>query len=703
MVPRRVTFLAKAEYFTGTGVKGWLTARLLPGVGQLPVDRSGGTASEAALRTGLRVLAEGELLGIYPEGTRSPDGRLYRGKTGVARMALEAGVPVIPVAMIDTEKIQPPGKKSPTLGIRVGIRIGKPLDFSRYEGMEGDRFVLRSITDEIMYELMELSGQEYVDIYAQVAKDRIKAEKAEAKAAGATPIEPPRPTTATGTLPPPDRVAHVRPGRPRIPARSDRLREDRGVGIETAVWRALAVFRALGLAYAVVVYARRYDEYLHPAWRLGRPRRHGGVDRRGRAASTAGRPAGAGRCSRSTWLIAMVAVDLPRLLDDPDRIDAGAQTLPVVWAAAPVLAFAISGGWPAGLGAAAAVCGGRPGAPRRAHGADREQHRAAGAGRRGGRLHRRPGAPGRGGADRALAVEAATRGARAAVPRHPRRRAAGAGAGRAARAGGRRRGGRDRPAGRRAGARAAGAGRLVSPQVVAGEVDLRALLSAYASASVTVSTPATPVVLAAARAREVAAAVGAALANVAAHAGDGRPRLGAARGRGPRAGGDACGTTGSASRRRGSRRPAAEGRLGVASSIGGRVRDLGGTMAVESAPGAGTEVELRVPMEGIAVTRVMVVDDHPMWRDAVARDLAEAGLRRGGDGGRRRRGGTPGARRPAARWSCSTCRSRRPSGVEVTARAGRRRPDGAGAGPVGVAASRRTCWRRSRPARPATW
>jgi 1-acyl-sn-glycerol-3-phosphate acyltransferase len=183
VVDRRITFLAKQDYFTGRGLKGWLTAKFFKGVGQLPVDRSGGSASDAALRTGLKVLRRGDCLGIYPEGTRSPDGRLYRGKTGVARMALEAEVPVLPVAMIDTEKIQPPGRKRPTLGIRVGIKIGPPLDFSRYEGMEGDRFVLRSITDEIMYELMELSGQEYVDIYAQVAKDRAKAEKAEAKAA----------------------------------------------------------------------------------------------------------------------------------------------------------------------------------------------------------------------------------------------------------------------------------------------------------------------------------------------------------------------------------------------------------------------------------------------------------------------------------------------------------------------------------------
>ena len=173
LVPRRITFLAKADYFTGKGVKGWLTAKFFRGAGQLPVDRSGGRASEAALRTGLRVLSKGEALGIYPEGTRSPDGRLYRGKTGVARMALEAHVSVIPVVMIDTEKIQPPGRVIPKIG-RVGVKIGKPLDFSRYEGMEGDRFVLRSITDEIMYELMELSGQEYVDVYATAAKERAK-------------------------------------------------------------------------------------------------------------------------------------------------------------------------------------------------------------------------------------------------------------------------------------------------------------------------------------------------------------------------------------------------------------------------------------------------------------------------------------------------------------------------------------------------
>jgi 1-acyl-sn-glycerol-3-phosphate acyltransferase len=189
-VPRRVTFLAKADYFTGKGLKGKLTKGFFAGVGQVPIDRSGGAASEAALRTAKRILADGNLLGLYPEGTRSPDGRLYRGKTGVARMALEAGVPVIPVAMINTDVVQPTGKKIPNLG-RVGMRIGKPLDFSRYQGMEGDRFVLRSITDEIMYELMLLSGQEYVDTYATKAKADI--EQARVAAHEALVSDAPRP------------------------------------------------------------------------------------------------------------------------------------------------------------------------------------------------------------------------------------------------------------------------------------------------------------------------------------------------------------------------------------------------------------------------------------------------------------------------------------------------------------------------------
>jgi 1-acyl-sn-glycerol-3-phosphate acyltransferase len=170
VVKRRVTFLAKAEYFTTPGLKGRLSRLFFSAIGQVPIDRDDADAARGALTAGARILARGELLGIYPEGTRSPDGRLYKGKTGVARMALEARVPVIPVAMIDTDKTMPTGRKLPHLRPRPGVRFGKPLDFSRYEGLAGDRFVERSMTDEIMYELMQLSGQEYVDVYAAKMK-----------------------------------------------------------------------------------------------------------------------------------------------------------------------------------------------------------------------------------------------------------------------------------------------------------------------------------------------------------------------------------------------------------------------------------------------------------------------------------------------------------------------------------------------------
>lgn len=202
VLDRKVTFIAKAEYFTTPGVKGRMTAAFFKGVGQLPVDRSGGRgAGEAAVRSGIEVLERGELFGIYPEGTRSPDGRLYRGKPGgLARVALAAGAPVIPVAMIDTEKIQPPGQVVPKL-MRPGIRIGKPLDFSRYEGMEHDRFVLRAVTDEVMYEIMKLSGQEYVDIYATAAKRQIAdaaKKKAEEEKAGARAAKAQKAAGSTG-------------------------------------------------------------------------------------------------------------------------------------------------------------------------------------------------------------------------------------------------------------------------------------------------------------------------------------------------------------------------------------------------------------------------------------------------------------------------------------------------------------------------
>ena len=177
---RRVTFVAKAEYFTGKGVKGWLQRSFFSGSGQVPIDRTSGSAAEGAMRSALKVLGAGDLFGIYPEGTRSHDGKLYRGRTGVARLALEAKVPVVPVAVVGTDKVAPPGKKFGSF-TRPVVRFGKPLDFSRYAGMESDRYILRSITDEIMYEIMRLSGQEYVDMYATRAKEEQKRLDREAK------------------------------------------------------------------------------------------------------------------------------------------------------------------------------------------------------------------------------------------------------------------------------------------------------------------------------------------------------------------------------------------------------------------------------------------------------------------------------------------------------------------------------------------
>ncbi len=171
-VKRPVTFLAKSDYFTGKGVKGALIRWFFKATGQLPIDRSGGKASEDSLNTGLGVLERGLLLGIYPEGTRSPDAKLYRGRTGIARMVLEAKVPVVPVAMIDTEKVQPIGSKYPKIR-RVGVVIGEPMDFTRFAGMEGERAVLRAVTDLIVYNIMQLSNQEYEDVYASTVKNRM--------------------------------------------------------------------------------------------------------------------------------------------------------------------------------------------------------------------------------------------------------------------------------------------------------------------------------------------------------------------------------------------------------------------------------------------------------------------------------------------------------------------------------------------------
>ena len=188
VVKRRVTFVAKAEYFTTPGIKGWFQKKFFSGAGQVPIDRSGANAAEGAMTSARKILDSGELFGIYPEGTRSHDGKLYRGKTGVARLALETGAPVVPCAVLGTDVVAPTGK---VFGqwTRPVVRFGPPLDFSRYEGMANDRYILRSITDEIMYEIMRLSEQEYVDMYASKAKDLAKAPREPVDGPDSTPSE----------------------------------------------------------------------------------------------------------------------------------------------------------------------------------------------------------------------------------------------------------------------------------------------------------------------------------------------------------------------------------------------------------------------------------------------------------------------------------------------------------------------------------
>ncbi len=162
VVPRKVTFLAKSEYFTSPGPKGLLKKLTFLALGQVPVDRSGGRRSEAALITGLKVLSDGNCLGIYPEGTRSPDGRLYKGRTGLVRLALESGAPIIPIAMFDTDKIQPSGKLIPKI-MRVKMIFGEPIYL---KGDSTNLQLLRDLTDDLMRKIQALSGQEYVDIFA---------------------------------------------------------------------------------------------------------------------------------------------------------------------------------------------------------------------------------------------------------------------------------------------------------------------------------------------------------------------------------------------------------------------------------------------------------------------------------------------------------------------------------------------------------
>ena len=171
VVPRKVTFLAKSEYFTSPGIKGFIKKITFIALGQVPVDRSGGKRSEAALLTGLKLLKDNHCIGIYPEGTRSPDGRLYKGRTGIARMAMESGAPIIPVAMFNTAEIQPTGQVVPKVR-RVEMVFGEPMYFT---GDSTDQAVLRTATNQIMEKIAELSKQEYVpNMYASEAKDAIK-------------------------------------------------------------------------------------------------------------------------------------------------------------------------------------------------------------------------------------------------------------------------------------------------------------------------------------------------------------------------------------------------------------------------------------------------------------------------------------------------------------------------------------------------
>lgn len=215
LIKRRLTFPAKAELFTGRQLGGRFVRWFLTSVGMLPMDRSGGRASASSMDAVLAVLQSGQLLGIYPEGTRSPDGRLYKGKTGVARLVLSAGVPVIPVAMVNSQSV--PSRLRIPLMRRPGIRFGPPLDFRRYAAAGNDRLVLRWVTDEIMNAVMELSGQEYVDTYGASVKSALKEGRPMALTVVARPGAG-RPVPAVPRSPGPDSAP---PAVPDLPAPAD--------------------------------------------------------------------------------------------------------------------------------------------------------------------------------------------------------------------------------------------------------------------------------------------------------------------------------------------------------------------------------------------------------------------------------------------------------------------------------------------------
>jgi 1-acyl-sn-glycerol-3-phosphate acyltransferase len=171
-VPRNISFVGKAEYMDS-----WKTKHLFPAMGMIPIDRSGGEKSAAALEAAEQVLRRGELFGIFPEGTRSRDGYLYRGRTGAARLAVQVGCPIFPVGIVGTDRIQPPDAKLPKPFGECAIRIGVPIHPSRYRHRP-ERIVYRSMMDEVMFEISQLTGQAYRDVYAGTPLDGDVAEPA---------------------------------------------------------------------------------------------------------------------------------------------------------------------------------------------------------------------------------------------------------------------------------------------------------------------------------------------------------------------------------------------------------------------------------------------------------------------------------------------------------------------------------------------
>jgi len=206
VLPRRITFVGKAEYMDS-----WKTKHIFPAIGMIPIDRSGGNASERALNTAARVIDAGEFFGIYPEGTRARDGRLHRGHTGPARLALRTGAPIIPVGIKGTREIQPPEAKLPRPFKRAEVHFGRPIDVGRYVDRADDRMVLRQIIDEVMYEIRELTGQDYVDEYASKKAEGIPA----AETAQVVELEPTGTDGDGGPAPSPPRRSSAEVLQPR--------------------------------------------------------------------------------------------------------------------------------------------------------------------------------------------------------------------------------------------------------------------------------------------------------------------------------------------------------------------------------------------------------------------------------------------------------------------------------------------------------